>query len=403
MKIIYCTRFSPTADGHGGNHRSYQVYADLVKSFGKDNVIILSYSEWLEENKNKPYHSISLKRRIILNKYYRLFENIQKNPYRLLWKNKTYHENRYSYPDFISTYEEQLSSTQGKVLCIVDDPGFSKVINLNQSQDIPTICMMHDFESFDYSPLYKDMDVKIRNSVFMDFVNEVDIYSKCDLSLSISKVEAGFLSGLGLPASHYPYYPVGDIRERLLAIRSRRAKESQNLRQILVLGGSSHPPTGIGMQWFLQNLATDYPLDNVQFIFAGHGTDKFTKTYGSISFAEFKGYISESDLADLLTRVNAVLVLNHTGFGSITRVPDMACAGVPVICTKHVSFAQNLPPGAEAVELNWEAWQQAIQKHSESKSMSSNLSDYETWEEQQIFPLQKIVENLSFNHSKARD
>lgn len=400
MKVIYCTRFSPIADGHGGNHRSYQVYTDLLKTYGKENLILLSYPEWLEQNANKPYYSVSLKRRIILNKYYRLFENIRNNPYRLQWKNNNYHENRYSYPDFVSAYEEKLKSIQGKVLCIIDDPGFSKIIKLNRALKIPTICMMHDFESFDYSPLYKTMDTKIRNSVFKDFFNEVNIYSQCDLTLSISKVEAGFISGLGIPASHYPYYPVGEIRERLLDIRSRRSDAYQNLRQILVLGGASHPPTGRGMEWILQNLATDSQLSNVEFIFAGHGTEKLATKYPIVPSANFKGYVSESELANLLTQVNAVLVLNYSGFGSITRVPDMSCVGVPVICTKHVSFAQNLPPGAEAIEMNWSDWQQTIEKYCESKSMSSSLSDYEKWERQQQFPLLETVENLSFSHSR---
>ena len=49
MKIIYVAQFSPDADGHGGNHRAYQIYSDLIAEFGEGNVVVLSFQDWIAE------------------------------------------------------------------------------------------------------------------------------------------------------------------------------------------------------------------------------------------------------------------------------------------------------------------------------------------------------------------
>jgi hypothetical protein len=41
-RVIFITQFSPSAIGHGGNHRAYQIVHDLETALGTDCVQVLS-------------------------------------------------------------------------------------------------------------------------------------------------------------------------------------------------------------------------------------------------------------------------------------------------------------------------------------------------------------------------
>ena len=45
-QVILVSIFAPASDGHGGNHRVYQLLHDCQQAFGAENVSALSLDAW---------------------------------------------------------------------------------------------------------------------------------------------------------------------------------------------------------------------------------------------------------------------------------------------------------------------------------------------------------------------
>ena len=96
----------------------------------------------------------------------------------------------------------------------------------------------------------------------------------------------------------------------------------------------------------------------------------------------------------MLARVTAVVGPQHQGFGALTRVPELSCAGVPVLVSRSATYAQDPPPGAVAVDDGWDAWCAAMESISRAGQVVA-AGDYEAWEAAQARPLPGVLKALT--------
>ncbi len=298
-------------------------------------------------------------------KWMRRLRQLYRNPAKVLVREAS-SIGRHSIPGLLEHYEQLVGTVQQPAICVMEDVGFSDFIPVNVRHGIPTVACPQNIESFDAGSFKANS--RLYNLVrLMDFANEFEVLSQCAECLFISKVEAGMISGLGLAARYYPYRPVGEIERKLQVIRARRKRNQVVSGLFLMVGTVTHKSTGASFQWFIDNALHHGLPEGVKVIMAGKGTDELGVTnHPQAKAFEFRGWIEQSELDDLLSRVQGVLIPQFSGFGNVTRLSELAFAGVPIIVSQHATMAIDPIPGVVVVEDDWRAWHDAIHQLSES-------------------------------------
>ncbi len=384
MKAIHVSHYNVRPVGHGGYHRTYQIQHDLELTVGKNNVVTIDNPRLRESQSPLIRVARKIRRALILSAVY------AENPYKLLAQ--TYFTRKlFSFPDLLAYYERVVKDIAEPAVCIIEHPGFADLVQINLRHGIPTISCTQNLEAFDTSVLYRHkwgMYAKV-----IDFANEFGVFAQCAERLFISKVEAGLISGLGLPSYFYPYLPVGAIRERFERIRLERSKGHIEPGLFLMLGTAAHDTTKESFAWFVQNAQT-YGLPScIKVVVSGLQTDELLPPGTSVPGLELKGWLEQDDLDQLLVRAKAVLAPQRFGFGALTRLPELSCAGIPVVVSRHATYAIDPPPGLEIVNDDWDAWYAEMEQLVRNKARSLE-GDYYAWEEGQAKTLQLVVKKL---------
>jgi hypothetical protein len=92
-----------------------------------------------------------------------------------------------------------------------------------------------------------------------------------------------------------------------------------------------------------------------------------------------------------------VLVPRQEGFGALTRMPELSCAGVPVLASASVTFAQDPPPGTTIVDDSWDAWRAAMES-AVHEGGTTAAADYEAWAASQPRPLAGVLKAVAAAH-----
>lgn len=421
-KAIFISRFVPDPVGHGGNHRAYQVQYDLARIVGEENVLCISWPEWSNLAAQSPVQSVPPARQ-------RLSKTVRRIGHRippLLWAVRLWRKNgirtwlrsaqqrlrlftvkhpvdlllgqgmtsqRYDVPQFLAYYQSQVVELQGQAFCIIEHPGFAALLPINQQLNIPTLACVQNVEAFDTPIPFSRAQPRARGLVALDFVDEFSVWAQCDARLFISKVDAGLAGGLGLSSYYYPYLPVGKIRENLLRIRQQRAESAQEQGLFLLIGSAGHQPTGEGFAWFVQQVQHHGLPASMRVIVAGGGADKLLPAGSEIPGLECRGWLPQEEFDQLLVMAQAVLIPQFRGFGALTRLPEMACAGIPTLVSCHPTLAIDLPPGIQVVEDTWEVWKQALLNIMHS-DVQKDICAYADWEGRQPQILHLWMEQL---------
>ncbi len=333
VQIVYVTGFPPTDVKHGSNHRSYQIYYDLIDSIGENNVKVIDL------NSNE--------------------------------------------------VSQQLSKSTSIALCVIDHPFHGNIFYNNKKLGIPTIICPHNIKALD-TQFVVETSVSWIEVLYTDFMRELRMLSGCQERLCISKVEAGMLGGLGIPSKYYAYYPVGVIRKRLERIRERRANEAREKGLLLLVGTAAHVTTKKAIEWFMKSAQEQGLPSGVRVVVAGLGTEEIEKEVGKAVGVEVAGWLEEETLEELLVKAVGVLAPQRTGFGALTRIAEMACAGIPLAVSRHASYAVDMPPGVRSVEDNWEAWWQAMEEMIHPNEQGK-IEVYKDWFSRQTNPLKEVL------------
>jgi hypothetical protein len=403
MKAIFISQFDPVPVGHGGNHRAYQIVQDLKAYVGDDNVIPVIWQRWhrlqVEQRKALPHqpaqrlqrhiHRTRLKLRGIYNR----FRFLVGDDVSALFPDSRQRIHRYRHPTFTTYYASILDDLNGPAVCVIEDTSFANLITLNQPHHIPTIACLANIESYDRAAPLSLVNQRRILEASLDFATEFRDLGLCDERLFISKVETGLISGLGLSAFYYPYMPVGEIRTGLLAIRSRRQATKPKPGLFVIVGNAFHKTVFESFRWFVQQVQAHGMPDNFRIVLCGKHTDTLLAAGETPPYLELRGWVEQDALDDLLCRACAVLIPQSTGFGALTRVPELALAGIPVIMSLHPSYALNVPPGVTLVEDAWEAWYNAMCACASESTCT--LPDYAAWESSQPQPLPDVLQALA--------
>jgi hypothetical protein len=407
MKVVFVTQFVPRPVGHGGDHRAYQILHDLEKTAGADNVVVASMPVWRESlSASQPSRPVAVRRSpidaarnagrklILPGLAYRALRRLHAEaiPYtaRLLPHSGSI-TRLFSDRGFTQYCEQLLEDIERPAVCVIEHVGFGHLIAGNARKGIPTISCVANIESFDRAA---PVSLDERKQIYLasvNFADEFRLLAQCDQRLFISKVEAALIGGLGLPSYYYPYVPVGAIRESAARLRRERAQGERTPGLFMMLGTARHKTTRESLSWFIENVTRFGLPQDTRVVVGGARTDELLAAGVSIPGVELRGWIEQQELDHLLTQVQAVLLPQRAGFGALTRLPELACAGVPAIVSPHPVYALDPPPGLHIVDDSWDNWCQAMELVSQSETFVSE-QEYRDWEEKQANTLRTVVE-----------
>lgn len=388
QKILFLHRHSLDPRGRGGHHRSYQIFSDLQNKFG-DAVSALSIESLtmkISPSGNRRINALSKRLKLATSALKRGYHP-EKVLYDLLAQNgvayKTFGEVQGK------KYEEYIHKNGKPLVCIVDSPAFLPIIRFNKANGIKTVYCPQNIDSFDiWAHTLNSYPSRVKCS--LHWLVEMEALATSDDRWMISELETNFIDGLGMPASHYPYLPVGVIRDRLLRIRASRGTNTDKINTFLMFGSMTHRTTCESFRWLLDNVQARGLPRGFQLQVAGRGGEKLAQDYPSIPNVQIRGLLTQDELDHLLTKTSLVLLPQRSGFGAVTRVSEMACAGIPVITSQHIMAAMNPPPGVTALPNAYDLWEKAIENNLDIVHKCS-LNKYSAWEKQQNNPINDLL------------
>jgi hypothetical protein len=165
---------------------------------------------------------------------------------------------------------------------------------------------------------------------------ELKALSMCHHVFSISREEQWLLKLFQVPNEFLPYYPPRQALQSLLSIRERRqTKVLKNV--ILLMGTAGNKPTFKGMLdriLFFHKIADKL---NLELHVAGYLTEMLEKHIPASNKIRLHGTVSQEKLEELLSICNVVWIHQEISTGSLTRIPEMLIAGVPLLLNAEAS------------------------------------------------------------------
>ena len=416
MRVILVSQFEPTPIGHGGNHRAYQIVRDLAEiACGLDPLVVTWPGYWAQHPPQpaptpdrRQMSSVRLAALAVFCPCAALSRRHAaplRHAARLAWQRLPYLtaadpvdlldersniDHLYSSRSFAVDYERLVTSMDEPLVCVVEHVGFADVLATNEAHGIPTVACVENLESLDTAAEIVPQQKRSTYHIALELAEEVRILAKCQARVFISKVEAGLIGGLGLSATYYPYLPVGDIRARLLAIRSERAHGIIQRGLFLMVGSATHSTTEASFRWLTRQVQEFGLPPGIQVVVAGAGTERLLPPGVCVPGLELRGWVDQPELDALLLRAQAVLIPQLLGFGALTKVPELSYAGVPMIVSRHAVYAVDLPPGVSVVNDDWGEWVQAMSSIAVNSAVVPQL-EYDAWEQTQPRPLRDAI------------
>jgi hypothetical protein len=350
-RVVFFSRFSPDPDGaHGGCHRSYQVWWDCTQALGAEHVHAIPYTRRRPSRLRRWAIRASMARQNPLGAI---------APSRVAWElaGSVWRS------EPLVRYEAYLRTHGAPALCIVEDAVWSHGLVLaNRRLGVPTWVCPQNLESLDLEgPL--PLPDRLRTwSRLGDLANELRTLAACQARFAISRVETGFLGGVGLDTEFYPYRPVGKVREFFLKVRAARAEGTVEQGLTVLLGSATHAPTREGMQWFVEQVRTHGLPPKARVELVGLGTETLAGLEAIAPHGAARGRVSSSTLATLLARAHVVVIAHFSGFGALTRLAELPLAGIPVLAAAHATHAVEAPVGVERLPRQWGRWAAALEE-----------------------------------------
>lgn len=161
---------------------------------------------------------------------------------------------------------------------------------------------------------------------------EIERLKMCDEVYCISKEETWLLSLYGVNAFYFPYYPPKEAEKNFVKVKEARQVDiDRKNRKYLILGSATNPPTRMGMEKLVNELA-DKDM-NYQIHVAGYGTESLGRIENSMIF--YHGALNNEELFHLLAETDGLIINQPPTSGALTRIAEMRVAGIPVF----VNFA----------------------------------------------------------------
>ena len=201
---------------------------------------------------------------------------------------------------------------------------------------IPTIALPHNLESL-VTGSQNIFNLK-PSPIWLN--EEIGHLRNCNCIFTMSREESWLLSAFGLNSICLPYYPPRNTEASLKAIREKRKErpfQDKRKKDILLLGTYHNRPTAEGYIIIINELKSraDYILH-----IAGFGSKSLQHMFPEDN-VRFWGEVSTEDLAQLMILCDCAVIHQQPTSGSLTRIPEMLIAGIPVLANIHASRSCN--------------------------------------------------------------
>jgi glycosyltransferase involved in cell wall biosynthesis len=163
---------------------------------------------------------------------------------------------------------------------------------------------------------------------------EAGFTALCDEVFCISREEAWYLANYGARVDFLPYFPPAEDLAALQVIRQRRTTQASGSELLTVTAVSNLKNRNALIA--LAALVRQLPAGEFHLHVGGRGTEALRDHFPA-DRCTFHGEIADADLADLMTRCRAAIVYQPSGVGALTRIPEILCAGVPILANPHAA------------------------------------------------------------------
>jgi hypothetical protein len=165
------------------------------------------------------------------------------------------------------------------------------------------------------------------------FDEEISYLSKCDMSFCVSKEETLLLKLFGISSLYFPFYPTAESEQYFLNIRGKRLSRPPNkgrTRKLLMLGTANNQPTKMGMIDRIRFFTLNKP-ENISLQVAGFYTETLSADITIPENINILGTLNKHELETLLADIDAILIHQPATTGTLSRIPEMLIAGIPLI------------------------------------------------------------------------
>ncbi|MBK8048546.1 MAG: hypothetical protein IPK16_16370 [Anaerolineales bacterium] len=304
---------------------------------------------------------------------------------------------RYDDGRVIDRYFQRIRELPRPLVCVVKHSAFARIAWDNRRLGIPTVACPANLEALDVGATLEGRSDRAYYLTALNLGDELRALAACDARLFLSSVETGLVNGLGQPAHYYPYRPVGQLEAEMQRVRTARVHTMVDPQLLVMLGSAVHPTTGESFRWFLQEAQRNGLPEGIKLMLCGNGAEDLAQGGTLPQGVEARGWVDQAELMTLLSRTCGVILPQLIGFGGLTRLAELSCAGVPTLVSSHAARAVDpLPPGVIPVEDTWPAWRAGIEQllvgpHSDLQQAGA----YAAWAQQQANPWPAVLNTLA--------
>lgn len=393
MHVFFISVYAPAPRSGGGPRRSHQVLYELQEFFGAENVTLIRSDEILPNVRS------------VGTWFHRMIGRCKRtvaNPLQLLSRER--YGIAHIPPGALRRYRQLLERVPGPKLCVLENPRLAALTATNDRMGIKTVMAPWSFESFtnNLAPMISTFGkMKARRATILDsmnarailtsFANELIFNARATRTWCLSRLEDHFLQASGITSGYFPYYPIGESDDCLVSVRRERRPELG----LFVICGGANGQNMLALQSFLQSLKrNDIPAGAR---IAITGLERLPEDWASHLGAqiEFVGSLEEECFHSLLSRSHAVLIPQRCGFGCMTRIPDMLCAGIPVVADAIVANGNGEVPGVRYLEDTPGAWASALREEMAKLPVVFPAEDYHAWQQAQRLMVKREFERVA--------
>jgi hypothetical protein len=279
-KVLYFSRFHNNPNGHGGDKRTAQI-CEILSQIEYEFVSMYSmpfpYSHKQKQILYKPSGLIQTKLAFLYKQHVTCWKYQQ-------WSDRI-RDSIFDFHTLAKVFINNLKSNTPDLL-IVDDPVFlAPIVSYAKSKNIPLVAVCHNIETLSRGQVESSSQLEM-------FKHELDLISKCDLVITISKEETFLLTNLGMNPVFLPYFPPKQAVDRFEKIsRERQGRIKANY---LLFGTVYNLPTLDGMRQAIAAIISDNILQNDHLIIAGYGTNKLSSELRD-SGVEMRGEVTDTE------------------------------------------------------------------------------------------------------------
>jgi hypothetical protein len=160
---------------------------------------------------------------------------------------------------------------------------------------------------------------------------ELQSLSQCQAIFTISREEQYLLKLFGLHAGFLPYYPPAPVRNYLLEIREKREAGASKRNRIFLMGTAGNKPTFDGMLDRIRFFHQEVKEADAELHVAGYLTENLASHLPADARIQLHGSISNEFMAQQLTDCRFCWIHQNISTGSLTKIPELMMAGVPLL------------------------------------------------------------------------